>query len=104
MIRAVFGILIELLNLYWWAVLLAAVFSTLASFGVLDTRNRIVWTIGDFLFRITEPALRRIRNILPSFGNIDLSPLILLLLVQGAIMVLAGLRDAILTGAMQYLL
>jgi YggT family protein len=104
MIRAVFGILIELLNLYWWAVLLAAVFSTLASFGVLDTRNRIVWTIGDFLFRITEPALRRIRNILPSFGNIDLSPLILLLLVQGAIMVMASLRDAILTGAMQYLL
>jgi YggT family protein len=104
MIRAVFAILIELLNLYWWAVLLAAIFSTLASFGVLDTRNRIVWTIGDFLFRITEPALRRIRNFLPSFGNIDLSPLILLLLVQGAIMVLAGVRDAILTGAMQYLL
>lgn len=104
MIRPLFWLLLEILNLYWWAVLLAALFSTLSSFGVIDTRNRIVWSIGDFLFRITEPALRRIRNILPSFGSIDLSPLVLLLLVQGAIMVLANVEAAILTGAMQYLL
>jgi YggT family protein len=104
MIRAVFGILLALLNLYWWAVLLAAVFSTLASFGVLDTRNRIVWSIGDFLYRLTEPALRPIRNFLPNFGNIDLSPLILLLLLQGAVMVVASIRDAVITGSMQYLL
>ena len=81
MIRTLFWLLDELLSLYIWAVILAAVFSMLASFGVLDTRNRIVWTIGDFLYRLTEPALRPIRNFLPSFGNIDLSPLILLLLL-----------------------
>lgn len=104
MVRAVFGILLALMNLYWWAVLLAAVFSTLASFGVLDTRNRIVWSIGDFLYRLTEPALRPIRNILPNLGNIDLSPLILLLLLQGAMMVVAAIRDAVITGSMQYLL
>jgi YggT family protein len=104
MIRPLFWLLLEVLNLYWWAVLLAAVFSTLASFGVIDTRNRIVWTIGDFLYRVTEPALRRIRNFLPSFGNIDLSPLVLLLLIQGAIMVTVNIEAAILTGAMQYLL
>ena len=56
----------------------------LASFGVLDTRNRIVWTIGDFLYRITEPALRPIRNLLPNFGGIDISPIILILLLQAA--------------------
>ena len=84
--------------------LLAAIFSTLASFGVIDTRNRIVWSIGDFLYRITEPALRPIRNILPNFGSIDLSPLILLLLVQGAIMIVVNIEAAVLTGAMQYLL
>ncbi|HEY1412551.1 MAG TPA: YggT family protein [Rhodopila sp.] len=104
MIRPLFWLLLEVLNLYWWAVLLAAVFSTLASFGVIDTRNRIVWSIGDFLYRITEPALRPIRNFLPNFGNIDLSPLVLLLLVQGAIMVTVNVEAAILTGAMQYLL
>ena len=43
-------------------------------FGVLDTRNRIVWTIGDFLYRITEPVLRPIRNMLPNLGGIDHQP------------------------------
>ena len=65
-----------LIGLYIWAVILAAVFSMLAAFGVLDTRNRLVWTIGDFLYRVTEPALRPIRNIMPNFGGIDLSPII----------------------------
>jgi YggT family protein len=74
----------ELLNLYKWAVIIAAVYSTLVSFGVLDTRNRIVWQIGDFFYRITEPALRPIRRILPNLGGIDLSPLILILLLQAA--------------------
>ncbi len=104
MVRPLFWLVLEALNLYWWVILVAAIFSTLASFGVIDTRNRIVWSIGDFLYRITEPALRPIRNILPSFGNIDLSPLVLLLLVQVAIMVVANIEAAILTGAMQYLL
>ncbi len=53
----------------------------LTSFGVLDTRNRIVWTINDFFYRITEPALRPIRNILPNFGGIDLSPWVLVVLL-----------------------
>src|SRR3978361_420594 len=82
MIRALFWLLDELLSLYIWAVILAAIFSMLTSFGVLDTRNRVVWTIGDFLYRVTEPVLRPARNMLPSFGNIDLSPLIIILLLQ----------------------
>ena len=104
MIRPLFWLLLEALNLYWWAVLLAAIFSTLASFGVIDTRNRFVWSIGDFLYRITEPALRPIRNILPSFGSVDLSPLVLLLLIQGIIMLVVNIEGAIITGSMQYLL
>jgi YggT family protein len=101
---ALFWLLDELLSLYMWAVILSAVFSILTSFGVLDTRNRIVWTIGDFLYRLTEPALRPIRNMLPSLGNIDLSPLVLLLLLQAARMLLSRLGVAIITGSMQYLL
>ncbi len=46
---ALFWLVDRLLSLYIWAVILSAVFSLLTSFGVLDTRNRIVWTIGDFL-------------------------------------------------------
>jgi YggT family protein len=104
MIRTLFWLLDELLNLYIWAVILAAIFSMLASFGVLDTRNRVVWSIGDFLYRLTEPAFRRVRNVLPSFGSIDLSPLIVLLLLQAARMLLGNLEATIVTGSLQYLL
>jgi YggT family protein len=77
-ITILYNILYEVLNLYKWAVILAALFSVLVSFGVLDTRNRAVWTIGDFLFRITEPALRPIRNMLPNMGGLDISPIVLI--------------------------
>ena len=81
MITILFQIVLALLNLYWWAVILAAVISMLISFNVLDTRNRLVWSIADFLDRVTEPALRPIRRVLPSFGAVDLSPFILLILI-----------------------
>ena len=62
----------------------AAILSTLVSFGVVDSRNRLVWTIGDFLYRITEPLLRPIRNMLPNMGGLDLSPWVLILLLGAA--------------------
>jgi YggT family protein len=93
-----FYLLHAVLQLYLWAVILAAVVSTLASFGVLDTRNRIVWTIGDFLYRLTEPALRPIRNMLPNFGGIDISPMILILLIIAAQMLLGRIQEALITG------
>lgn len=86
---ALFWLLDRLISLYIWAMILAAVFSMLTAFGVLDTRNRIVWTIGDFLYRITEPALRPVRNLLPNFGGIDISPIIVILLLQ-ALRILLG--------------
>src|SRR5690348_18458328 len=73
-IDILFHLLNYVINLFMWAVILAALFSILSSFGVLDTRNRIVWTIGDFLYRVTDPVLRPVRNFLPNFGGIDLSP------------------------------
>lgn len=104
MIAILFQVADEVLNLYRWAVILAAVFSMLVSFGVLDTRNRLVWTIGDFLYRITEPALRPIRNILPNFGSVDLSPLVLILLISVAQNILGRIFAAIVYGNVQGLL
>ena len=82
MISGLFQLLDAIINLMIWALILSAIFSTLASFGVLDTRNRLVYTIGDFLTRVTEPLLRPIRNVLPNFGNVDISPIIAILLLQ----------------------
>lgn len=98
MLTILFELIEAVLGLYKWVVIIAAVFMTLVSFGVLDTRNRMVWTIGDFLYRITEPALRPIRNFLPNFGGIDISPLILILIIWALQMVLARLYGALVTG------
>jgi YggT family protein len=97
-ITILFSLINGLIRLYIWAVILAAVFSMLVSFGVLDTRNRLVWTIGDFLYRVTEPALRPIRNMLPRFGNIDISPIILIALLWVLQSVLARVYGAIVFG------
>ncbi len=89
--NGIYEILQQLLNIYKWVVILAAVMSNLIAFGVVDTRNRLVWTIADFLYRLTEPALRRIRGFMPNFGGLDLSPIVLLILIYLAQLVLAQL-------------
>lgn len=67
------------INLYIWAIIISAVLSWLIAFDVVNTRNRFVYTIVDFLWRVTEPALRPIRQFLPNLGGIDISPIILIL-------------------------
>ncbi|MGE4528027.1 MAG: YggT family protein [Rhodospirillaceae bacterium] len=69
------------LNLYVWLIIVQAVMSWLIAFGIINTRNRFVYLVGDFLYRITEPLLRPIRNFLPDLGGIDLSPVVLLLAI-----------------------
>jgi len=69
------------LDIYWWLLILSAIFSWLYAFNVINSRNQFVGMVGDFLFRITEPALRPIRRLLPDLGGIDISPIILLLII-----------------------
>lgn len=105
MITALFQLLDLLIRLYVWALILSAVFSMLSAFGVLDTRNRLVWTVGDFLHRVTEPVLRPIRERLPNLGGIDISPIIVIALLELAVRpLLARLYGAIVYGAWQPLL
>jgi YggT family protein len=74
----VFGIA---LSLYWYVVLAAIIFGWLLNFGVINTYNHAVRTIGDMLARLTEPALRPIRRVMPDFGPVDLSPVALWLII-----------------------
>ncbi|WP_295807921.1 YggT family protein [uncultured Nitratireductor sp.] len=71
--------IIMALDIYWWLIIASAIFSWLYAFNVVNPRNQFVGSIGNFLFRVTEPALRPIRNLLPDLGGIDISPIILLL-------------------------
>ena len=73
--------LVLALDLYWWIIIASAIFSWLYAFNVVNSRNAVVGTIGNFLFRATEPALAPIRRIMPDLGGIDLSPMILILLL-----------------------
>ena len=79
--RALLDVILFALEIYVWLVIAAAILSWLIAFGVVNTRNQAVAMIGDFLYRITEPALRPIRNVLPHLGGIDISPVILILII-----------------------
>ncbi|MFQ5972990.1 MAG: YggT family protein [Alphaproteobacteria bacterium] len=69
----------SIIDLYMWAVIISVVLSWLIAFNVVNTSNRFIYTLGDFLHRITEPALGRIRQFMPNLGGIDISPVFLIL-------------------------
>lgn len=71
--------LLFLINLAWIIVIASAILSWLLAFGVVNSRNQFVATVGGALYRLTEPVYRPIRQFLPDLGGIDLSPLVVLL-------------------------
>src|SRR5450759_3867307 len=79
--RAVLDIVLLILQIYIWLLIASAVLSWLIAFNVVNTRNQVVAMVADFLFRITEPVLRPIRQMMPNLGGIDVSPVILILLI-----------------------
>jgi YggT family protein len=77
--RALLDVILVALDIYVYIIIAMAVFSWLVAFNVMNQRNQAVATIGDLLYRLTEPLLRPIRRYIPSMSGIDLSPLVLLL-------------------------
>lgn len=76
-----FNLIIAVLQIYVWCLLISVILSWLVAFKVINTSNRFVYLVGDVLYRITEPALGRIRRFLPNMGGVDLSPVVLILLI-----------------------
>jgi YggT family protein len=85
------GFIVLVIDLYIWVVIAGAILSWLIAFNVVNTQNRFVYSVADMLYRITEPALRPIRRVLPNLGGIDISPVILIL-------ILLFIRDVVLLG------
>jgi YggT family protein len=79
--QSLLDVILIALRIYVWLLIAAAVLSWLIAFNVVNVRNPFVSTVGDFLYRLTEPALRPIRSILPNLGGIDISPVILILII-----------------------
>jgi len=69
------------ISFYIWLLIAQAILSWLVAFSILNTQNKLIYLIGDFLYKITEPALKPIRRLLPDFGGIDISPVILIIIL-----------------------
>lgn len=78
-IGSLIQVILVAIKIYIWFIIASAVLSWLVAFNIVNTSNRVVYMVGDFLYRITEPALRPIRKILPNLGPVDISPIVLLL-------------------------
>jgi YggT family protein len=68
-----------LLNVVWWIIIVQAILSWLIAFNVINTYNDMVRMIWEALQKMTEPLYRPIRKIMPDFGALDLSPMVVLL-------------------------
>ncbi len=68
-----------IISLYIWVIVIGVVLSWLVHFRVVNTSNPVVYRVGEFVYRITEPALRPIRNVLPNMGGIDISAIVLII-------------------------
>ncbi len=71
----------QFIELFIWLLIIQAIMSWLITFGIINTSSSFVNLIGNFLYKITEPLLRPIRGILPDFGGVDISPVILIILL-----------------------
>ena len=78
---AVLDVIMVILQLYWWVVLIMIIMSWLISFNVINTRNQFVEAVWRMVNQLTEPVLRPIRNMLPNFSGLDISPIVLFLII-----------------------
>jgi YggT family protein len=78
---ALFRTIDLVLDIYTWILIGSAVFSWLYAFNVVNSRNQFVASLGNFLFRVTEPVLRPIRRFMPDLGGVDISPIVALVII-----------------------
>tara|TARA_Y100000741_G_C17907812_1_gene418054 strand:- start:109 stop:399 length:291 start_codon:yes stop_codon:yes gene_type:complete len=77
--KSIFILLDSVITIYLWVIIINALLSWLVAFNILNTQNRFVFSILDATYKLTDPALNKIRRFLPTFGSIDISPIILIL-------------------------
>ena len=80
--KSIFILLDSLITIYLWIIIINAVLSWLVAFNILNTQNRFVFSVLDATYKMTDPALNTIRRFIPTFGSIDVSPVILILILM----------------------
>jgi len=77
--KSIFILLDSLIMIYLWVIIINAFLSWLVAFNVLNTQNRFVFSVLNTTYKLTDPVLNKIRRFVPTFGSIDISPIILIL-------------------------
>ena len=80
--KSIFILLENVITIYLWIIIINAILSWLVAFNILNTQNRFVFSVLDVTYKLTDPALNKIRRFIPTFGSIDISPVILILLLM----------------------
>ena len=80
--KSIFILLDSIITIYLWIIIVNAVLSWLVAFNILNTQNRFVFSVLEATYKMTDPALNKIRRFIPTFGSIDISPVILILLLM----------------------
>ena len=78
---AIYFLVLQVIKLYTYIVIAYVVISWLVGFNIINTSNRIVYSVLQFTYKLTEPVLSKIRRFLPNLGEFDISPIVLLLLI-----------------------
>ena len=79
--NALLFLIVQIISLYKFVLIIYIIATWLINFNIINTSNRLIYTIMEALYRLSEPSLRIVRRYVPSFGNIDLSPIIVYLLL-----------------------
>jgi YggT family protein len=98
MLFSLFAILDLLLRVLMWIIIVQAILSWLVAFNVINTHNQFVRSLFNALDRMTAPLYRPIRRILPDFGGLDFSPMVVILLIYVLRILLAGAANDLLAG------
>jgi len=80
--KSIFILLDSIITIYLWIIIINAILSWLVAFNILNTQNRFVFSVLDTTYKLTDPALNKIRRFLPTFGSVDLSPVVLILFLM----------------------
>ncbi len=90
----VLQILQMLLNVVWWIIVVQAILSWLIAFNVINTGSDLVNLVWNALKQLTDPIYRPIRKVLPDFGALDLSPIVVLLIIGALTIVINNLMQS----------
>ena len=80
--KSIFILMDSIITIYLWIIIINAILSWLVAFNILNTQNRFVFSILDATYKLTDPALNKIRSFIPNLGSLDISPIILILLLM----------------------